>query len=242
MKTRNQLFIYHFLISFCIGLSALIVVYFLWYPWPLSEAIGVTHIFLLLLLIDITIGPIITFLIYKTDTKKLKFDLSVIVLIQLSAFIYGFYAISQGRPAWLVYNVDRFELVRNNEIVEDNIEKALPQYQQPSLLKPQYVAVEFAKDTQQRNNDMFAEVLGGVSLAQRPERYVSFTQAKQQVQQRGQPLNTLEQFNDKAQVQKALAKYPQASSWVPLKANSVDMTVLLDQSGQVVKVVDLRPW
>lgn len=243
MKTRNQLFIYHFLISFCIGLSALIVVYFLWYPWPLSEAIGVTHIFLLLLLIDITIGPIITFLIYKTDTKKLKFDLSVIVLIQLSAFIYGFYAISQGRPAWLVYNIDRFELVRNNEIVEDNIEKALPQYQQPSLLKPQYVAVEFAKDTQQRNNDMFAEVLGGVSLAQRPERYVPLLQAKTQMQQRALPLKSLEQFNDQAQVQKVLSKYPTANVWLPLKANKVDMVVLINKgTAQVIKIVDLRPW
>jgi hypothetical protein len=81
-------------------------------------------------------------------------------------------------------------------------------------------------------------MLGRVSLAQHPECYVSFTQAKQQIQQRGQPLNTLEQFNDKTKVQAVLQQYPQASAWVPLKSNSVDMTVLLDQSTQVIKIVD----
>lgn len=39
-----------------------------------------------------------------------------------------------------------------------------------------------------------------------------------------------------------LAKYPQAVGWVPLKAIAMDMTVLLDEQGNVVKIVDLRPW
>lgn len=243
MKKRIHLFIYHFLISFCIGLSALIIVYFLWYPWPLSKAIGVTRIFLILLSIDIIVGPIIMLLIYKIDTQKLKFDLTIIVLIQLSAFIYGFYTISQGRPVWLVYNVDRFELVRNNDIVQENIEKALPQYQQPSWLKPQYVTVQFAQNTKQRQDEMFAEVLGGISLAQRPESYVSLLQAKTQIQQRALPLQLLEQFNDKDQVKKVLSKYPAANGWIPLKANTLDMVVLINfQTAQIIKIVDLRPW
>ncbi len=242
MMKRLKFFLSHLAISAIIALLAVIAVFCFWYPSPLAKAVGVTHIFLMLLAIDVIIGPVLGFLVYKQGKKSLKMDLGIIILIQLAALFYGIYSIFEGRPAWLVYNVDRFELVRNNEIVEENIEKALPQYQQPSWLKPQYVAVEFAKDTKQRNDDMFAEVLGGVSLAQRPERYVPTQQAKQQIQQRGQPLNALEQFNDKTTVQTVLQQYPQASAWVPLKANTVDMVVLLDKSGQVVSVVDLRPW
>ena len=33
----------------------------------------------------------------------------------------------------------------------------------------------------QRENDMFAEALGGISLAQKPERYVEFTKALPQI-------------------------------------------------------------
>ncbi|MDC4763642.1 type IV pilin accessory protein, partial [Acinetobacter baumannii] len=58
-----------------------------------------------------------------------------------------------------------------------------------------------------------------------------------------QNLNELEKFNSKQQVENILRKYPEANAWVPLKANAVDMVVLMDKnSAQVVKIVDLRPW
>ena len=243
MSKRLKFFLSHLSLSFLIALLVVGIVFFIWYPSPLATAVGVTHIFLMLLVIDVILGPLLGLLVYKEGKKTLKFDLSVIILIQIAALCYGVYSIEQGRPAWLVYNVDRFELVRKNELVDSNIQQAQPQFQQPSWFKPQYVATEFAKDIQQRNDEMFAEVLGGISIAQRPERYVELTQAKTQIQQRAQNLELLKQFNDQQSVQKILAKYPQADAFVPLKATAVDMTVLIDkEKGEVVKIVDLRPW
>jgi hypothetical protein len=169
-------------------------------------------------------------------------DLIVIILLQLSALGYGIYSIEQGRPAWLVYYADRFELVRNNEIVDQNMNQVQPQFQHPSWLKPQFVATEFSNNPQQRNNDMFAEILAGISIAQRPERYIELSKAKKQMQQRAQKLELLQQYNNKTDVEKILAKYPQATAFFPLKASVVDMTVLVDQKANVVKIVDLRPW
>ncbi|WP_180103518.1 TfpX/TfpZ family type IV pilin accessory protein [Acinetobacter sp. YH12134] len=243
MSKRLKFFLSHLSLSFLIALLVVGVVFFIWYPSPLATAVGVTHIFLMLLVIDVILGPLLGLLVYKEGKKTLKFDLSVIILIQIVALCYGVYSIEQGRPAWLVYNVDRFELVRKNELVDSNIQQAQPQFQQASWLKPQYVATEFAKDTQQRNDEMFAEVFSGISIAQRPERYVELTQAKTQIQQRVLPLNELEQYNSKAEVEKALAKYPNADAWLPLKANAVDMVVLLNkETAEVIKIVDLRPW
>lgn len=242
ISKRLKFFLNHLLISFLIALLVVGLVFFVWYSSPLATAVGVTHIFLMVLAIDVIVGPLLGLLVYKEGKKSLKFDLTVIILIQISALLYGIYSIEQGRPAWLVYNVDRFELVRKNEIVAQNINQAKPQFQQISWLKPQFVATEFAKNTQQRNDDMFAEVLGGISLAQRPERYVDFSQAKKQIQKRAQSLELLQQYNDKAAVAKTLAKYPQATAFLPMKASSVDMTVLINKQGEVVKIVDLRPW
>lgn len=109
--------------------------------------------------------------------------------------------------------------------------------------KPQYVAVNFAKDVNQRNDDMFAEVLGGISLAQKPERYVDFAQAKMQIQSRAQNLEDLKKYNDQKQVEHTLVKYPEANAFVPLKATALDMTVLINkEKGEVIKIVDLRLW
>ena len=43
--------------------------------------------------------------------------------------------------------------------------------------------------------------------------------------------------------EKILAKYQNADAWLPLKANAVDMVVLVNkESASIIKIVDLRPW
>ena len=167
----------------------------------------------------------------------------MIIALQVSALCYGVYSIEQGRPAWLVFHADRFELVRKNDIILEIIDQAQSQFQQVSWTGPQFAAVKLAVSPQQRQNDMFIEVLGGISLARQPTRYVELSQAKNQIQQRALPLIELEQYNSKTEVEKTLAKYPNADAWLPLKANAIDMVVLVNkESASIIKVVDLRPW
>ena len=242
ISNRLKFFLSHLSISLLIALLVIGLVFFVWYPAPLAQAVGVAQIFVMMLAIDVIIGPVLGLLVYKEDKKSLKFDLTIIIAIQISALLYGIFSIEQGRPAWLVFHGDRFELIRKNEIVYQNITQAKPQFQQVSWLKPQYVAIQSSKDLKQRNDDMFAEIMGGISIAQRPERYVDFAQAKEQIQKRAQNLDLLNQYNDKINVEKILSKYPKATAFVPLKASAVDMTVLINHKGEVVKIVDLRPW
>lgn len=243
MSKRVKFFLSHLGLSLLISLLILSWIFFVWYPTPLAKAVGVTHIFLMLICIDVIIGPLLGFIVYKAGKKTLKFDLTVVILIQISALLYGVYTIGQGRPAWIVYNVDRFELVRNNEIILDQSKNAKEQYQSSSWLQPKFVAVQLSQDIKQRNDDMFNEVFGGVSLSQHPERYVPLEQVKAQMQKRAQKIELLNQFNTKNEVDSIVSKYPQANAWFPLKANAVDMVVLVNkEKGEVVKIVDLRPW
>ena len=243
MSKRLKFFLSHLSISFLIALLVIGLVFFLWYQTPLATAVGVTQIFLMILAIDVIVGPILGWLVYKEGKKTLKFDLSVIIIIQIAALCYGVYSIEQGRPAWLVFHADRFELVRKNDILLENIDQAQSQFQHVSWSKPQFVAVKSAVSIQQHQNDIFTEVLGGISLAQQPERYVELTEAKAKIQQRALPLKELELYNLKIEVEKTLAKYPKADAWLPLKATAVDMVVLVNkESASIIKIVDLRPW
>lgn len=240
---RFHFFLWHLLISICISLISLLWVFNIWYPSPLAKATDVTHIFLMLLIIDVMLGPFLGFTVYKENKNTLKFDLAVIFLLQFSALAYGLYSISQARPSWIAYNVDRFELIRVNDIITDNLEKVSPQYQYNSWLKPKFVGVQISEDIEEKNQNMFEEVLGGISIAQRPERYVELKQVKDQIQRRAQDLKQLKQFNQSSQVESILQKYPQANAWLPLKANAVDMVVLIHkETAEVIKIVDLRPW
>ena len=243
MNNRIKFFLSHLCISVLVALIVICVVFVLWYPSPLAKAAGVTHIFLMLLVIDVILGPLLGLLVYKEGKKTLKMDLTVIILIQIAALSYGLYSIAQARPVWIAFNNDRFELVRNNELKTENITHVQSQYQQPTWLQPQYVAVKQAADPQEQQIEQMSAMLNGISLAQYPERYIALDQAKTQIQSQVRDLSQLKQWNDEKALQDIFSQHPQANGWLPLETYGLAMVVLVNkESASIIKIVDLRPW
>lgn len=243
MSPRIKFFIKHLNASFIVATLVLSWIFTIWYPAPLAKATGVTHIVLLMVAIDVIVGPILGFIVYKEYKKSLKFDLMVIVLLQLVALSYGVYSLAEGRPVWIAFNGNRFELIRNNELIDINTDSHLNnEYYHPSLLGPEYVAVKIAKDQLEREKNMFEELQGGISLAQRSERYVAITEANGRIIETAEDISDLNNYNSKQAVDDVLNGYPNASNYLGLKANAIDMTVLLDDKGNTIDIVDLRPW
>ncbi|CAI3142853.1 TfpX/TfpZ family type IV pilin accessory protein [Acinetobacter baumannii] len=235
MSKRVKFFIVHITFSALILSSLLCCIFLVWYPSPLSKATGLEHILFLLVLIDVIMGPLLGLLVYKEGKKTLKLDLIIICIFQIIAFLFGSYHIFKGRPVWIVYSVDQFELIRDNEIVS--------KLHKSPLTGPKFAAIQYSNDLQLKQKEIFKELFEGISLTQDPQNYKNLDQVKLQIQKKSQNLNELEKFNPKQQVENILKKYPEANAWVPLRANAVDMVVLMDKnSAQVVKIVDLRPW
>lgn len=241
MSKRLKYFIRHFITSCVIAILAIFLVFYVWYPMPLASATGVTKIFLMMLTIDVIVGPLLSFLVYKEGKKTLKFDLLVIIVLQLCAFSYGLKTIADGRPAWIVFYQTGFELVRINDQYIEDTHKIPDEYKHVSWFGPEYTAVIPSTNIKQRGDDVFAEAFG-LSLAQKVERYLPIEKVSHQIQKTLLPLPQLYDFNNKEKVDEILKKYPEAKGWLELRANAVSMVVLLDQDMQVVKIVDLRPW
>lgn len=243
IHVRYKFFSYHLALSLFVGLVIILIVFLIWYPAPLATATGVTHLFLMMLGIDMVIGPILGLIVYKDNLKVFKRDLSFICIVQVIAMGYGVYTIAQGRPVWLVYSVDRFELIRNNELIYKNSDKIQKEYKYPSWFGPVVVGSQLNVDSKVRNNEMFEDILGGISIAQKPQYYTDFKEVNLDLQKHIQDIKLLFQFNDTNLVQNVLKKHPDADSFVPLKANEVDMTVLLHKhTGRIIAIVNLRPW
>lgn len=242
---KLKAFALHFSVSLIIVLISALIVWFVWYPAPLYKATGVNKIFMIVLGIGLIVGPLLSFMVSKPNKKSLKFDLSVIVILQLAAFFYGIYQVYDGRPAWIAYNVDRFDLIRNNELDNRKLLKALPAYRQVSNSGPLYVAAIIPKgEIEISNQILFDEVGSGIAPSQRPELYVSIQQVEKNMRDRVRALSELDNYNDKAKVREILSAYPEADGFLPLKANAISMTVLINTDDQpnVVKIVDLQPW
>lgn len=243
MTPRIKAFTFHLTASALIALAAAFIVFHLWYPAPLHSAVGVTHIFLILIAVDAILGPLLTLLIYKTGKKTLVIDLTVIALLQLSALCYGLWIAAEGRPAWLVFAVDRFDLVRALDIDERKLNQTSEQYRQPPLFGPRWVAAINPINSDERNAVLMESILIGVDIAQRPNLFLPLNSQKTAIQQRLLELSELLQFNSKESFSAALAKHPQADSWLPLRANNQDMVVLMQRNtAEVVAIVDLQPW
>lgn len=170
-------------------------------------------------------------------------DLVIIVLLQIGALIYGLYTMYLGKPAWLVFNADRVDIVRINELDLRKIAQAKNDYKRPSLFSPQWVAAKQPNDINEKNEIIFEAVFAGIDIAQRPELYSPIIESKLEINSKALNLNQLSKYNDRDITKNVLEKYPNADAYLPLKANAVDMTVLVNkETGEVIKIVDLRPW
>lgn len=80
-----------------------IITLFYWYPHPFYLYEGVLSILSLITLVDVILGPIFTFIVFKSGKPSLKFDLTVIALVQIIAFIFGTHTIHSQHPEFVTY-------------------------------------------------------------------------------------------------------------------------------------------
>jgi len=169
MADRFRAFLIHLACSVAVASVLAYIVFGVWYPAPLGKALGVLGIFLIVLTVDATLGPLITFVIYKKGKKGLAMDLAIVVILQISALSYGVHVVAEGRPVWIVFNVDRFDIVQATEISAENRAKAAVEYQELSWFGPKWVASDVPEDPAARTELMFNAASGGADLPQRPD-------------------------------------------------------------------------
>lgn len=172
---------------------------------------GVTHIFLILLCVDVVLGLLLTLLVYKSGKSTLVLDLSIIAALQVSALLFGLWTVSEGRPAWLVYGADRFELVRALDIDERNT-GSHSLYAQPNWFGPLWVGAAMPLDLQRSNDIIFESINGGFDIYQRPNLYRPIADMRSNIQRNLRDLVQLAHYNKQNAMDAASANYPAADS------------------------------
>lgn len=240
LKFRLRAFGFHLGISVVITLISLYIVFMVWHPAPLAKAVGVTHIFIMMLGIDAILGPLLTLIVAKKGKKSLNFDLGVIVVLQLAAFTYGIYNIAISRPVYIAFDTSRFEVVQANNIPKISLKEAMPPYNILGWGQPKFVAVKLAENNEQKNNRLFVELQTGVAPSMQPNLYEPLDNQWSVITTKAYSLNELHQNNTKIAVDKIISKYSTDIMWLPLKAYEQDMVVLIDDKN-IVDIIDLRP-
>lgn len=233
ISNRLHFFSIHFLVSLLLALLILYFIFFIWYPQPIAVDEGVGIIAIMLIAIDVIVGPILVFLVYKEEKKSLKMDIAIILIVQIMAMGYGLFSIVSSRPVWIVQNGDIFQLVRANAILPKDQEQAGELYEKNGWGKPQWVSVNHHHP----KYEYYAEQ----TLV--PNLYTDLNAAVPRIQKYAQSLEGLYKFNKANEVNQELKKFPLANSWMPLRTTGSGLVVFLDKkTGSVIGISNLRPW
>jgi len=92
------------------------LILFVWYPYPFLQFKANDKFSLILIAVAVFIGPALTWFLYKEGKWGLVFDLIVVVLIQLAAISWATFALYQNRPYFMVFTVDRFEVLSIRDV------------------------------------------------------------------------------------------------------------------------------
>lgn len=236
-----------------LGLSAFVaclaglLVLVLWYPYPYREISGGRDLFLLVVAVDIVLGPLVTFAIFDRakPARGLRRDLAVVALLQLAGLGYGLWTVNLARPVHMVFEYDRFRVVHLVEVPIELESHAPAGVEVAPLLGPTLLSLRPFRDAQEKF-DATAQALQGIPLSARPDLWQTYAAGREAILAAARPASELQsRFPGRAAEIEAIlreaGRQPAGAAYLPLVARKAEAwTVLLDaSSAEVIGFVPL---
>jgi hypothetical protein len=240
----------HLALSAIIASAVLALMLLVWYPYPLFAAVGGQQVLMILLGVDVVLGPLITLLIFNTrkSRRELTLDLSVIAALQTAALIYGMSIVFQARPVYVVFSGNSFDLVTAHMLSDADIAKAkYPEYRSLPLTGPVYVYSEMPADINERNEVVLGSFLGK-DLPEYPQYYRPFDDHLPAAAMAAKPLSQLKESNPDraAEIDEMLRDSGHLEAdvgYLPLRAKHKHLAVVIEKNnGRILKILTMNPW
>lgn len=231
----------HLGLSLTVAALSALLVFGLWYPYPYREISGGRELFLLLVTVDVILGPLITLAIFNRAKAwpVLRRDLMVIATLQLAALGYGLWTVFVARPVHLVFEYKRFNVVHAIDVPASLLPQALPALQSMPLAGPTLVSLR-PFNSENEKIDLTLKAIQGLALPSRPELWQPYELAKAQIQTEARPLEKLKtRFPEhQAAIDKVLQPFgvqAQTFVWLPMIGRKTFWTVFLDPATTEIK-------
>lgn len=224
----------HLGISLGVATLAAGLVFGLWYPYPYREISGGRTLFLLLVSVDVVLGPLITLTVFNRakSRRELLLDFSVIGVLQCAALAYGMWTVFVARPVHLVFEYSRLTVVHAVDVDSDMLAKAPPALQALPLTGPSAIALRPFRDAREQF-DLTMQALEGAPLALRTELWRPWETETGEILEAAKPATELRTrfAAQAAQIDSAVASTGQpigALRYLPLVGRRQAWTALLD--------------
>ena len=236
----------HLGISLSIAALAALLVFGVWYPYPYREISGGRELFLIVVTVDVILGPLITLAVFnrKKPWTELRLDLALVALIQLSALAYGLWTVSVARPVHLVFEIDRFRVVHAIDIEPKLLNRTPKGINAMPWTGPSLLSVRAFKDSNE-SMDATMAALQGANIGARPDLWQSYAAGVPHVLKVAKPVADLKtRFPGRAseidQILQDAGKSSQTMLYVPLAGRKDFWTVFVEPiTAEVVATMPL---
>ena len=223
------------------------ITYWSWYPEPTFGIVGVLPIMLMLIAVDLILGPLLTLIVYKHGKPGLKFDLSVIALVQIVALVYGAHTLYEEKPHYLVFAIDRLEFV-----AQKDIDPLVMRFDESETEHFAGLVQIYAKRPE--DPEVFAQYLNSVmfegqpDLERRPEFWEPWSEGVDIIKQQVKPIEGIEPASAQEQelLDQAIEDYAgdhPSLGLLPIGGIEEDVGLLLDRDSlEIIDVVYANPW
>lgn len=239
----------HLSLSALLAAAVLAVVLLTWYPQPMPQLLGVGAILLIMLGVDVVLGPLFTLIVFDRRKKRLAWDLATIAALQIVALAYGLYILHQGRPAFVVLVKDRFEIISPADLMPTDLDAAKDNpFAQSRINGPRWVSVRMPDSANDRSKILFEALETGRDMQHHPRLYADYDSQISEALTRSLPVSKLRSLNPSsgADIDAAVTATglrESAVRYFPMRGPAADGAVLVSQSdGRVLKVLPLKPW
>jgi hypothetical protein len=174
MRFRLKAFSLHLLSSATALTLILGSLYFGWYRWPGWHLTDVTTVVLVMVCVDVVLGPTLTFIVAsKNKTRRvLTRDIGIIVLVQLCALIYGSVSLWNGRPLYYAFSESVLQLVQAYDI--DAKDAEIGRQQNPALAPhwyslPRWIWAPLPQNAEESRKIVVSAITGGDDVISMPK-------------------------------------------------------------------------
>ncbi|GAA0426339.1 hypothetical protein GCM10009133_38620 [Cocleimonas flava] len=244
-KQKLKASLIHLLLSIVVVTLLIAALIYFWYP---PAYLGITNfkdILLLIISIDLILGPFLTFVVFNTAKKSLHFDLAVIAVIQISALAYGVNALYQTHPLFITYNHNSFNLILADEVTPKNAKN--DEFNISKFSSPKLAFAKMPSDpTKQTEIMVGVDLKGEPDIDKRAEYYEPLDEHLDTIIKSS--LDTTKLFEDKnltASSKSFLKKYSSHDKFIflPLEGLNGNAIIVLDKTtAEVVTTIKANPW
>lgn len=248
-RDRLQASAIHLGLSLCLATLAAVLVFGIWYPYPYREISGGRELFILVVTVDVILGPLVTLVVFNRgkSASVLLRDLAFIGFLQLAALAYGLWTVAMARPVHMVFEYDRFRVVHAVDIDSERLAQTPTDVVAMPITGPTLLSLRPFKNEKERMEATLA-ALQGSELGARPDLWQTYAKGVPEILKEAKPAAALRaRFPAKAvAIDHVLADAGRSTdgvAYLPLVGRNQFWTVFLDAtSAQVVAAMPLDPF